>query len=78
MIQRSVFDDYGSFKHDNYKAYYEDTDLQMHIQHDLGNEVWFQPDAVALDVEHASFGISSTGLMQESSKVFFSKWHKAL
>ena len=46
----------------------------MHINHDLGKEVWFQPLAVARHHEHGTFGSDSVSLMQAGQKVFAKKW----
>jgi len=55
MVDREDFLDYGGFDTVAYDAYYEDTDLQMHINHALNKNIWFQPLAVARHQEHASF-----------------------
>jgi Predicted glycosyltransferases len=79
MVDKSVFLKYGGFDHENFANYYEDTDLQMHIQHDLGKEVWVQPLSVALHEEHGSFGNKeSLELMKKSHKIFFKKWREQL
>ena len=58
---------------------FTDTDLQMHIQHDLKMEVWFQPKAVALHAEHASFGnTDSVELIKKNAKLFKQKWKNSL
>ena len=77
MVNREVFEDYGGFDgKNNFPNYhYEDTDLQLHIQHDVGKEVWFQPKSVALHDEHGSFGAeTSEELMDSGSKRFARKW----
>jgi hypothetical protein len=79
MIQSDIFKDYGGFQHELFPSYYEDTDLQLHVQHDLGKEVWFQPLAMVHHHEHASFGqAQSLALMQKGAIVFREKWKKAL
>uniref|UniRef100_A0A7S2EV24 Glycosyltransferase 2-like domain-containing protein n=1 Tax=Ditylum brightwellii TaxID=49249 RepID=A0A7S2EV24_9STRA len=61
LIEKQVFmgyrsgDDFG-FDGKTFPNYYEDTDLQMHIQHDLKREIWLQPNSVARHDEHGSFG----------------------
>jgi hypothetical protein len=51
----------------------------MHIQHDLKMEVWFQPKAIALHSEHASFGDGgSTALIKRNAMLFKEKWKDAL
>jgi len=42
MVNKNIFNDYGGFDGQNFPNYYEDTDLQMHIQHDIHKEVWMQ------------------------------------
>ena len=79
LIEKDVFSEYGGFDDENFPNYYEDTDLQLHIQHDLGKEVWLQPKAVGLHDEHGSFGNEeSTKLMQKASIKFYQKWQKHL
>jgi hypothetical protein len=79
MVDKSVFLDYGGFDHERFANYYEDTDLQMHIQHDLGKEVWVQPLSVAHHEEHGSFGNKeSVNLMKKSHKIFIEKWREPL
>jgi len=81
LVNKNVFNDYGDggFDHKHFPSYYEDTDLQMHIQHDLKMEVWFQPKAVAFHAEHASFGnTDSTELIQKNAKLFKQKWKNSL
>jgi hypothetical protein len=79
MVDKSVFLDYGGFDHERFVNYYEDTDLQMHIQHDLGKEVWVQPLSVAHHEEHGSFGKKeSVNLMKKSHKIFVEKWREPL
>ena len=78
MVDRVDFLNYGGFDGKSFSAYYEDTDLQMHINHDLGKQVWFQPLAVAFHSEHASFGSGSVDLMRQGRKTFAKKWELAL
>ena len=75
MVKKRIFDDYGGFDSEKFPNYYEDTDLQMHVQHELEKEVWLQPRAIALHNAHASFGSEAgTKLMAEHSKIFKKKW----
>jgi len=74
MMQKADFNGYGGFDSTSFPAFYEDTDLQMHINHDLGKEVWLQPLAVARHHEHGTFGSESVKLMQAGQKVFAEKW----
>jgi GT2 family glycosyltransferase len=75
LIKKDVFNDYGGFDGENFPNYYEDTDLQLHVQHNLGSEVWFQPKSVALHAEHGSFGNEkSERMMQEGAIRFAKKW----
>ena len=79
MVKKQLFINYGGFDHRRHSAYCEDTDLQMHLQHDLGKEVWLQPAAVAFHDEHGSFGNKAAmENMQAGKKVFFSRWKDAL
>ena len=78
MMPRGDFVAHGGFDVEAYEAYYEDTDLQMHIRHDLGKEIWYQPLAVAMHAEHGSFGDSAKGLMQRSAIVFRERWRGKL
>jgi GT2 family glycosyltransferase len=41
MVNKTDFLQYGGFDGNTFKAYYEDTDLQMHIQHDLKKDILF-------------------------------------
>uniref|UniRef100_A0A7S1ZWM9 Glycosyltransferase 2-like domain-containing protein n=1 Tax=Ditylum brightwellii TaxID=49249 RepID=A0A7S1ZWM9_9STRA len=79
LVEKKVFEDYAGFDGVLFPNYYEDTDLQMHIQHDLGKEVWLEPNSVALHDEHGSFGdTDSTNLMQNAAEIFRAKWREAL
>mmetsp|Transcript_27131 Transcript_27131/g.42173 ORF Transcript_27131/g.42173 Transcript_27131/m.42173 type:complete len:524 (+) Transcript_27131:756-2327(+) len=79
LVDKDVFEDYGGFDGERFPNYYEDTDLQMHIQHDLGKEVWLQPLAVARHEEHGSFGQEeSKALIEIGRQVFLEKWKDAL
>jgi GT2 family glycosyltransferase len=79
MVNKTDFLNYGGFDSHNFKAYYEDTDLQMHIQHDLKKETLFQPLAVANHIEHGTFSAhKAINLMQEGQIIFERKWHTAL
>jgi len=79
LVDKKIFEEYGGFDGAHFPNYYEDTDLQLHIQHDLGREVWLQPKSVALHDEHGSFGTTeSEKLMQVAAKKFALKWEHAL
>ena len=79
MVNKNMFNDYGGFDGENFPNYYEDTDLQMHIQHDIQKEVWLQPRSVALHDEHGSFGAAdATAKMEAASKLFVNKWKDSL
>jgi len=79
MVPKTIFLEYGGFDGETFPAYYEDTDFQMHINHDLKKKIWYQPLAVAYHAEHASFGISNSDkLMKDGAKVFKNKWKDAL
>ena len=75
LFDKDAFLSYGGFDHARFPNYYEDTDLQMHVQHDLKSEIWFQPLAIAYHAEHGSFGTSdSVRLMENGARVFHNKW----
>jgi len=79
MVNKNMFNDYGGFDGKKFPNYYEDTDLQMHIQHDIHKEVWLQPRSIALHDEHGSFGASdATAKMEAASKLFANKWKDSL
>ena len=79
MINSTIFQDYGGFDSTTFPNYYEDTDLQMHLQHDLHQYVWYEPNAVVYHAEHGSFGQKdSMKMMQKASKKFYKKWKWAL
>jgi len=74
MTRKTVFLDYEGFDGATFPAFYEDTDFQMHLNHDLGKQVWFQPLAVAHHHEHGTFGAESVKLMLAGQKAFAKKW----
>lgn len=81
LIEREVFVGYKhepyepGFDSVNFPNYYEDTDLQLYIQHDLNKEVWIQPMSIARHEEHGSFGVeASAKMMQNSQSKFYAKW----
>ncbi len=79
MIEKKIFVDYGGYDYKNFRNYYEDTDLQMHVQHEAGKEIWFQPTAIAYHSEHGSFNQNNAKtLMGSSAKRFLKKWSKKL
>mmetsp|Transcript_4202 Transcript_4202/g.4836 ORF Transcript_4202/g.4836 Transcript_4202/m.4836 type:complete len:876 (+) Transcript_4202:264-2891(+) len=79
LVDKDVFTSYGGFDHVNFPNYFEDTDLQMHIQHDLKKQVWLQPFAVAYHDEHGSFGSDdSKKMMKQGHKIFKTKWASEL
>jgi glycosyltransferase involved in cell wall biosynthesis len=79
MVRKDVFVTYGGFDGKNFPNYYEDTDLQLHIQHDLHKEVWLAPRAVAVHDEHGSFGADeAVNKMQAAQKLFYEKWKSSL
>ena len=71
MVKKDIFDSYGGFDHSNFPNYYEDTDLQLHIQHDMGRQVWLQPKAIALHDEHGSFGAADALSKMEKASIRF-------
>ncbi len=79
MVKKRIFADYGGFDSERFPSYYEDADLQMHVQHEIRKEVWLQPRSIANHVAHSSFGKEeSTKLMQKNSKDFARKWSFSL
>jgi len=79
MIRKNIFDNYGGFDNNHFTNYYEDTDLQMHVQHDLKKQVWLQPKAVALHNEHGTFGAEESKKKMETSAISFQhKWKSVL
>lgn len=85
LIEREVFVGYKhepyepGFDSVNFPNYYEDTDLQLHIQHDLNKEVWIQPKSIARHEEHGSFGKeASARMMRNSQSKFYAKWKDKL
>jgi hypothetical protein len=76
--RKKVFVGYGSgddfgFDGKTFPNYYEDTDLQIHVQHDLQKEVWLEPKSVARHDQH--FGSEeSEDLMIKARIKFRSKW----
>jgi GT2 family glycosyltransferase len=79
LVEKKVVENYAGFDGVHFPNYYEDTDLQMHIQHDLRKEVWLEPNSVAMHDEHGSFGDNeSTKLMQNAADIFRAKWGEAL
>ena len=79
LVRKEIFDKYEGFDEKHFPNYYEDTDFQLHIQHDLGMEVWLQPKSIAFHAEHGSFSSSKAAkLMRESSLVFQDLWKTTL
>jgi len=75
LVAKKIFTDYDGFDAASFPSYYEDTDLQTHIQHDLGKQLWLSPKSIAHHAEHASFGSSTaTQLMNASKNRFVEKW----
>jgi len=79
LVEKEIFNNYGGFDSDNFPNYNEDADLQMHIQHDQGKEVWFQPLAVARNhkPDDESFE-NGAELKRKAINVFKTKWKSAL
>ena len=87
LIERRTF---VGYKHESHKPgfdsvtfrnyyMYEDTDLQLHIQHDLHKEVWLQPKSIAKHKEHGTFGAeASVKLMQDARRTLYTKWKDKL
>lgn len=78
MMPKKDFQEYGGFQSETYNAYYEDTDIAMHITHDLKRKIWLQPNAVLQHYEHGTFKESSLKRMQEGRIIFQNKWSQAL
>lgn len=78
MIRKKLFDQYP-FNEKLFPAYYEDTDLQMNLKHNLKQRILYNPDAVVYHLEHGTFQqAKAEQLMIESSKVFHNRWEKQL
>ena len=79
MMRKDTFIKYDGFDYKNFPNYFEDTDIQLHIQHDLGLEVWFQPRSIAFHAEHGSFSASKATELMNTAKVKFEKlWRTPL
>ena len=78
LMPRLHFVRLGGFEVAAYKAYYEDTDLQMRIRYELNQTVWYQPLAEARHHEHGSFGTSAMTLMQAGAVTFRNRWGRVL
>ena len=79
MMRKKTFVEYDGFDYKHFPNYFEDTDIQLHIQHDLGLEVWLQPRSIALHEEHGSFSSSkATELMKNAALVFEEMWRTPL
>lgn len=79
MIQSNILRDYGGFKHDVFPNFYEDADIQMHVQHDLGKDVWFQPLAkVNRHKQGKLLKSPNVELQEKAAKVLRAKWRKVL
>ena len=78
LVPRAHFVRLGGFEVAAYKAYYEDTDLQMRIRYELNQTIWYQPLAVARHHEHGSFGTSAMALMQAGAVTFRNRWGRVL
>ena len=74
MIKKEIFINYGGFDYKNFPEFYEDADIQMHIQHTLSMEVWFQPKSIAFHDE----GEDTTPLMMQSKRDLWLKWKRKL
>ena len=85
LIDKDTFMGYshnGTYGFDEqYPAYYEDTDLQMHIQYDLLKEVWFQPKSIAKHEVNGTFGkvpAQVATMSVQSQSIFISRLKNAL
>mmetsp|Transcript_82619 Transcript_82619/g.230394 ORF Transcript_82619/g.230394 Transcript_82619/m.230394 type:complete len:856 (-) Transcript_82619:89-2656(-) len=79
LVPREVFAAVGGFDGIKYKAYYEDTDLQMKITSRLGKAIYFQPLAEADHQGHGTFGGSAAvRLTQEGQAKFVQRWQLPL
>ena len=78
LVPRAHFVRLGGFEVAAYKAYYEDTDLQMRIRYELNQVIWYQPLAVARHHEHGSFGTNAKALMQAGAVTFRNRWGRVL
>ena len=78
LMPRADFARLGGFEVAAYKAYYEDTELQMRIRYHLNKSIWLQPLAIARHHEHGSFGKASRQLMIDGRQVFRDRWQAQL
>ncbi len=82
MLEKSLlFEAYTGFDEKNFPYSWSDIDLQMHIQHELGSEVWLQPKAVGLYDDQGSrygHGKESLDSKQAATEKFLKKWKTEL
>ncbi len=71
MMKSNLLDDYKGFDNENFSQYHREIDLQLHIQHDLDKEVWFQPNAIALQAKQ---DVIDDDVMSNSLQHFLEKW----
>ncbi len=71
MMKRTLFNEYKGFDNKNYLRFHREIDLQLHIQHDSGKEVWFQPNAIAYQGEQHEIDKDA---ITNSFQFFVEKW----
>ena len=80
LIEKDVVLSYDGI-HDvnNDLGNYLDADIQMHIQHTLGKEVWFQPHSEAFQVKTLVQNlVESANNNERARKIFEKKWRRHL
>ena len=80
LIEKDVLLTYGGiYDVNNELGNYQEADIQMHIQHNLGKEVWFQPRSEAFQVESLSLDpAESANYSKKYRKMFEKKWRHHL
>ena len=74
MVKKDVFLRYEGFHTKYFNDDYQVRDLQMFIQHNLGKDVWYQPQSVAYyDYKRSPVGTDRI-LQRESRNIFQAKW----
>lgn len=82
MVRQSAFRQLDGFEENFAPAYYEDTDLCLALRHQLGLEVYYQPQSVVVHYEGISSGTSTlSGIKQYqlvNAQKFGQKWQDVL
>ncbi len=82
LVERKVLEQFDDFDGNNFLGESDgdkNLDLQLHIQHELGKEVWFQPRAVGRYDEPASYdNEGGTNATQVTKRRLSTKWQQVL